>query len=52
MFADAITAFENLLDTHFWLRVMSVLVGGVLIVFALTGWALPDRAWAIGKGAL
>jgi hypothetical protein len=49
---DAIQFFENLLDGDIWKRVGLVVLGGILIIFALTKFSLSDRAFQIGRSIL
>jgi hypothetical protein len=52
MLSDAITFLENMLDPHIWQRVGFVLLGGILIIFALTQFQTSNRAFQIGRALL
>lgn len=52
MLSDAITFFENLLDPDIWKRVGQVIIGGILIIFALTQFQTSNRAFQIGRSLL
>jgi hypothetical protein len=46
MFTDAIAFFESLINPHTWVRVGMIILGGILVVFALT-YNAQDRFWFV-----
>lgn len=48
MFSDAVAFFEALIDPHTWVRVGLIILGGVLVVLALT-YNSSDRLWFVSR---
>jgi len=48
MFQDAIDFFESLIDPHTWVRVGLIILGGILIMLALT-YNSSDRLFFVAR---